>query len=313
MRTTPWLGCVLVASLTLACKTRGGEAPADAPAGASAATSGSEAPSPSVAPVSSSASPSPPGDGRLPFAYDPVTPAAAPGDMVLAPPRQWIDNALVHGIDEQPFMFFRAELLERGEAGSVVKTPAGRLEAIPNALLIPIPKGGRARAGQIVLTAWQSGTGLQRAMVIKDGTPESPNVHYLDLKYKHPSGLGKATERLAPDSFRLLTEPGEPGTSVACRDGDRHRHFIVVHRGPQRMIGWGFAGRLQVLERASCRSLEITPKIDDSALFVPVMGVFQQARVRHYEEELGRVFVRYKTGGEDEEVVLGLVNVTREL
>ena len=48
-------------------------------------------------------------------------------------------------------------------------------------------------------------------------------------------------------------------------------------------------------------------------LFVPVMGIFQKARVRHYEQELGRVFVRYSADGEDYEDVVGVVNVARSL
>jgi hypothetical protein len=315
MRTNLRAWLALSALATLACKASGGGSPADAPAAASAVTA---APSAAVAAPSTIASVGKPqvratGDGRLPFDYDAVAVAAAPGDMVLAPPRQWIDNAIEHGINQQPFVFFRTELVEPGQRGSVVKTPSGRVEFIPNALLIPIRKGERARPGQVVLTSWQSGTGLQRAMVIKDGTPESPNVHYLDLKYKHPSGIGKESERLAPDTFHLLAKPGEPGTSLACRDGDQHHHYIVVHAGPTRMIGLGFAGRLRVLKRSACLALEVTPHIDDTPLFVPVMGTFQKARVRHYEEELGRVFVRYSTAGEDQEDVLGIVDVARTL
>jgi hypothetical protein len=307
-----WLA--LAALATLACKASDHGSPADAPAAASAPAAPSAAPvTPSPASSASGGQDRPYGDGRLPFEYDTVAMSAAPGDMVLAPPRPWLDNAIERGVEEQPFVFFRAELLEPGKRGSVVKTPSGRIEQIPNALLIPIRKGEQVRPGQVVLTTWQSGTGLQRAMVVKGGTPESPNVHYLDLQYKHPSGIGKETERLAPNTFHRLEKPGEPGTSVACREGELHRHYIVIHTGATRLIGLGFAGRLRVIPRAACVSLEVTPHIDDTPLFVPVMGVFQQARVRHYEEELGRVFVRYSHGGEDAEDVFGIVNVTRSL
>jgi hypothetical protein len=150
-------------------------------------------------------------------------------------------------------------------------------------------------------------------MVIEGGTPESPRVHYLDLRYKHPSGVGTGSEVLAPDSFRPLEKPGDVGTTAACRDGDRYRHYIIVHMARDRLIGLGFAGRLRVLKRDLCQFLDVTPKIDDTPLFVPVMGVYQLARVRHYEQEVGRVFVRYTTAGEDHEDVFGIINVTREL
>ena len=301
---------------TTACRAGERGSVADVPA-----TAGSNAPS---APASSKAPPAGAssdaqaaatreGETRLPFDYPTVELKAKTGDVILAPPRQWIENAIEHGVNEQPFAFFRAELVEVGRGSSLVRTPSGRQEEIPNALLIPIRRGERVKPGQIVLTSWYSGTGLQRAMTVEGGSPESPQVHYLDLKYKHPSGIGRDTERLPPNTFHRLLVPGEAGTSVACRDGQRHRHYVVVHVAGNQMIGLGFAGRLTVLDRSSCILLPIAPHIDDTPLFVPVMGIFQKARVRHYEEKLGRVFVRYSANGEDQDDVLGIVNVARKL
>ena len=46
----------------------------------------------------------------------------------------------------------------------------------PTSLCIPLPKGATAKKGDVVLTWWQSGSGLQRALVTDDSAADAPKT-----------------------------------------------------------------------------------------------------------------------------------------
>lgn len=259
-----------------------------------------------------SASPLPrasPEDAKLPFTYPAAPTTARAGDRVLAPPQRWVKNALAAGTPSQSFVYFAARMVSPGPEASVIEVAGGALEALPNALLIALPPGERAQVGDLLLTAWASGTGMQRAIVVEGGTPEAPHVAYLDLDYDHPSGAGKRTESLPPGTFRPLTEAGAVGTSLECDEGGRRVHHVVVHRADPHLLGLGFGGRLRPLESARCRPIPLRPRIEAGTLLVPVLGVLTPARARHLEAEIGRVFVRYAAGKKDHDAAVGILNV----
>jgi|GEM_PF-1769758 len=287
--------------------TRAGRAEARASAPMSGSAAAGEAP------VAAASAPPPsagPEDAKLPFPYPAATTSARAGDRVLAPPQRWVKNALTAGAQSQSFVYFAARMVAPGSEASVLEVPGGVLEALPNVLIIPLPPGERAQPGDLVLTSWASGTGMQRAIVVEGGTAEAPRVAYLDLDYDHPSGAGKRAEVLPPGSFRLLTEAGAVGSSVECDDGPRRVHYVVVHRGgPGALLGLGFGGRLRPLDPARCRPIPLRPRIEAGTLLVPVLGVLTPARARHLESEIGRVFVRYSAGQKDRDAAVATLNV----
>jgi len=281
------------------------EARAAAPVSGSAAAAEAPSAAPSAPPPSAG-----PEDAKLPFPYPASATPARAGDRVLAPPQRWVKNALASGAQSQSFLYFAARMVAPGPEASVIEVAGGVLEALPNVLIVPLPPDERAQPGDLLLTAWASGTGMQRAIVVEGGTPEAPRVAYLDLDYDHPSGAGKRAEALPPGSFRLLTEPGSVGTSVECDDGPRRVHYVVVHRsGPGALLGLGFGGRLRPLESARCRPIPLRPRIEAGTLLVPVLGVLTPARARHLEAEIGRVFVRYAAGQKDRDAAVATLNV----
>lgn len=249
-------------------------------------------------------------DAELPFDYPAVPTTARPGDPVLAPPARWVDNARTDGISSQSFVYFAGKMVAPGPVASVIEVAGGALEALPNALILPLRRGERAAPGDLLLTSWASGTGMQRAIVVAGGTPESPRAAYLDLDYDHPSGVAKRAEPLPPNRFHRLTEAGAVGTSVRCDERGQDRHYVLVHRTPARWLGLGYGGRLRPLDPNRCRPLPLHPKIDAGSVEIPLLGVFTPVRVRSYDAEIGRVFVRYSVGDQKLDAAVGLLNVT---
>jgi hypothetical protein len=161
-----------------------------------------------------------------------------------------------------------------------------------------------------VLTAWASGSGLQRAIVVEGGAPEKPKVRYLDMTLDNPSGWGEKEDSLPEGSFHVLTKPGELGTSLACKDGSRVLRWILVARAGDKLLGLGFAGKMKVLDEKVCDAVPIAPKVKPGdAVRVPVLGAFVAGKVSKVDAKIGRVWVKYQIGGDDRDEAFGFTNV----
>ena len=121
--------------------------------------------------------------------------------------------------------------VEAGEKASKVKAVVD-VDEVPNSLLIPIYKGATAKKGDIVLTWWQSGSGMERAIVTDDSDPTQPKVHYLDLSYKGDgSGFAEKhdNEQLKPNSFVVLNDgEWQPGAPLAVKDDGKYNKFCKI-------------------------------------------------------------------------------------
>jgi hypothetical protein len=251
--------------------------------------------------------------GAVPFEFPAVKARSKQGDFVLAPSKGWIEEAFAKGADKQPFIFYGAWMLEPGEKASVLRTLPGQRVTIPNAMIIPVGTGESAKTGDIVLTAWASGSGMQRAIVV-GGAPAEPSVRYLDLELDSPSGWGKKEDTLKPNTFHVLTKAGEPGTTVACKEGERHTRFVIVTEADGKLLGVGFAGKMKVLPRATCKNVPIAPKVKvGDTVFVPVIGAFTEAKVTKVDEKIGRVWVKHEFGGQDTDEAFAFTNVLPSL
>src|SRR5690606_30553504 len=199
-----------------------------------------------VASAAPSAAPAPhgQGDAKIPFDFPQVATTAPVGGYVLAPPRSWIDAALEKGADKQAFIYYGGWMRAPGPAASQIETLTQQSSVIPNALIVAIPKGKKAEPGQLVLTSWASGTGMQRAIVVPGGSPDSPKVRYLDMSLEHPTGWGERDDRLPRDAIMPLEQAGGIGATAACREGDYRMRYIITARSGDRLLGYGFAGKI---------------------------------------------------------------------
>jgi hypothetical protein len=254
------------------------------------------------------------GDAQIPFEFPEVATSAKAGDYVLAPPRAWIDAGLEKEAGRQTYIYYGGWMRRPGPGASEVETLAKSMSVVPNALIVAIPSGERAQPGQLVLTSWASGTGMQRAIVIPGGTPESPTVRYLDMSLDNPTGWGERPDRLPPNTFKLLDEAGGIGTTAACREGAHYMRYIVTAEAGDLILGYGFAGKIAVFKRDDCRFLPLKPRVkDDESVYVPVVGRYVYAKVRRVDAEVGRIWAAHKTDQEDQVTAFAALEVARDL
>ncbi|MCC6213701.1 MAG: hypothetical protein IT376_02450 [Polyangiaceae bacterium] len=279
------------------------------PAGSASAAPAASASAASSAVASAAPRASAGAEVRLPVPVPEVSWAATEGDHVLAPPREWLDAALEHGAETQAFVYYAARLVQRGPESSKVRTAAGLVSLLPNALVLPLRPGQRVKKGQIVLTSWASGTGLERAIVV-GGEPGAPRVRYLDMAFDAPSGWGQRDDVLPEGTFHALERAGEIGTTVACVEGGVRRRWIVVAAAEGKLLGLGFGGLLRALDEPACDALPLVPKLEPGQpAEIAVSGVFVAGKVTEVRREIGRVFVERAVGGRKRVDAVGFGNV----
>lgn len=252
--------------------------------------------------------------GALPLPYPAVPTTARAGDFVLAPSREFLDAALEKGFARANFVYYGATMVSPGPGESTVRNLAGKTFTLPNSLIIPIQKGGTAKPGDIVLGHWQSGSGMQRAIVVPGGTPSAPKVRYLDIAYDNPSGAGKKEDQLKADTFHPLQDGWMAGNVIAIRAGAAAKRGIAVHFTETKVLVLGFAGFLSVADRKDCLPVPLRPAVVPRAeVFVPVMNTFTRAVVTRVDPAIGRVFVTYSFAGKPKEAALGFGDVALKL
>ena len=240
---------------------------------------------------------------------------AAKGDFVLCPSRQFFDAAVEKGIDKTTFIYYAAKMLEPGTEQSTVRNLAGRQFSLPNQMIVPIPQGQKTKVGDILLSWWQSGSGMQRAIVV-GGTETEPIVRYLDIKLDNPSGAGKKEGKLKPNSFYVLSKPWQIGSTVRIAGVKRpsvqlYGQLLAMDKDNVLVRGW--AGKLSVHPRKDAQPLPIVPKVkSNDAIQIALFGSFKPATVLRVEPEIGRVFAKYQFGRKDKEAAFAFGDVYAE-
>lgn len=252
--------------------------------------------------------------GTIPFDYPVVETSAKAGDFVLCPPREWIDKGFAKGGDKTTFIYYGAKMLEPGKAESKVKRLSGSEMVVPNAMIVPIRKGETANPGDILLTRWQSGSGMQRAIVVEGGSPTEPKIRYLDIDYNNPSGAGKKVDTCKPDTFHKISREMEVGTAVAAKSRFGWKRWKIVGVAGDKVLGLGFAGKMTVLKKADCIALPVKPEVKEGdSVFVPYIGSMKKGTVKKVDAAIGRVFAEIEFGGKKKEVPAPFGDVTTSL
>lgn len=228
--------------------------------------------------------------GQLSFTYPDVTLTAAEGDYVLAPSQVSVDEAFQKKEEKPVFIFYAAKVVTVGEKESTLEDLAGSTNSIPNALIVPIKPNQTSVKGDILLTWWQSGSGLMRAIVTEGG--ERPKVRYLD-------DFAKEEETLESDSFHKLTGVLEPGASVAVKDGASYRQATLINVSGSKAIINGWGGSTSVVEASTLKALPVTfsAKVGDEVM-APVIGTYDKVIVKSIDAAVGQVVAEYEFAGE---------------
>ena len=188
------------------------------------------------------------------------------GQMVLAPYTYYpIALEEKEDLTKKGLIFYNTTMEEVGKTNSALGSKKDR---IPNALIIPLDKDVDAHVGDLLLTWWQSGSGLKRAIVTDASDPRQPKVNYLDLSWE-PMSNGKsfgedhANEQLKPNSFNIIKD-GEwaPGAQLAVRDNGKWLACTLIREKDGKVLVLGFADKVCAYKKDDCKLIPFKESIN---------------------------------------------------
>ena len=243
------------------------------------------------------------------------------GELILAPYTYYkvaIDDK--EDLMRKGLIFYKTNLETAGAEKSVVNFMEDY--ELPNSLIIGLPEGATAKKGDILLTWWQSGSGMKRAIVRDDSNPAEPKVDYLDMDMRLDndgaiSGFAEshANEQLKPNSFIVLHD-GEwaPGAQVACKNERGEWNAATLIKATEdKVLVSGFSSRLSAYSKSDCR---LIPMSDEdmkagNTVWGVWVGTYQSGyTVDKVDKERGRVWVTDSRGNQK---ILSILEVTKVL
>lgn len=243
-----------------------------------------------------------------------VETTAKAGDVVLVPSYLWLQQANIDGVKKASMIWYAQKMVAPDKEMSEVEF-MNEKKRVPNAYIVPIPAGQTAKNGDILLTWWQSGSGMNRAIVVDDANPAEPIVRYLDIAYDNPAkskdgttGIGQMEEKLKPNSFVKINSPLEPGTSVAIQDGARMIKGQVIRAAGDKVFVSEFAGGIGVYDKARCTPVPVKSAAQAGETVRAVWsGSFKDGKVMKVDPKIGRVFIKFDTSDKENAVAFGEV------
>jgi len=218
-------------------------------------------------------------------------------------------------LDKRSYIFYYCEVVEGG-VGTTKIDHFGEEYELPNALVIPIPDDATAKVGDIVLTWWQSGSGMQRAIVTEASDPKQPTVSYLDLSWSMKDGKVKPfgkDEKLKPGTFRVLKE-GEwaPGMQLAFDVDGKKKIGHIISLTDDKVLIHGFAGSITTAKRSDCQLITLKPSFKPGDKVYGKSGENYDDRytVDKYDKKSGRVWV---TDNHKNSSILSILEVASKL
>lgn len=243
-----------------------------------------------------------------------VETTAKAGEVVLVPSYNWLQEANVKGADKVTMIWYDQTMSAPDKEMSEVKFMSDTRK-VPNAYIVAIPPGGTAKKGDIVLTWWQSGSGLSRAIVVDDATPSEPVVRYLDIDYDNPAKsrdgkttIGQMEEKLKPNTFVKINAPFDPGTMIACQEGADQKPAQVIRVAGEKVFVNGFAGKIAVLDKSRCTPFPLTSSAKAGEKVKAVwVNSLKEGTVTKVDPAIGRVFIKFDVDSKEKAVSFGEV------
>ncbi|MBK8812898.1 MAG: hypothetical protein IPN69_19510 [Acidobacteria bacterium] len=246
---------------------------------------------------------------KFPIADFPmVETTAKAGEYVLVPSWNWLKEAAEKGVESTSFIWYVQKMAAPEKEFSDVQFMSER-RRVPNAYIVAIPPGQKAKKGDVLLTWWQTGSGMGRAYVVDDKNPISPIVRYLDIDYDNPAKsrdnvttIGKMDEKIVPDSFFKIKE-WDAGTTVAIQDGANLNKGVVIRVAGDKVLVLESVGKMKMYPKASCKPVPVVPSVKDGdRVKAPKFNTFRDATVVKVDSGIGRVFVKFD--GDDKETAI---------
>lgn len=241
--------------------------------------------------------------GEVPFdGMSNVPTAAKAGDIVLT-----IDEAkiaeIAGGAKDPTAIFNNRVMVAPGELESEVEDSFKKKYKVANAYIIAIPKGQKAKVGDVVLTWWQSGGGMMRGYVTDAANPAEPTVRYLGMSPREDK-----SDKLKPDSFIVVNSEWAPGAPVVSKDANGTEFAYILRVNGDKVLLSGFGRKLRLRSKTDLTPIAYKPafKVGDEVK-ASFMSSFDPATVVAIDPKTGKVKVKRIRPEEEKDLDFGEV------
>lgn len=241
--------------------------------------------------------------GEVPFdGMSNVATTAKAGEIVLTIDESKIAE-IAGGAKDPTAIYQNRVMVTPGELESEVEDSFKKKYKVANAYIIAIPKGQKAKVGDVVLTWWQSGGGMMRGYVTDATNPAEPTVRYLGMSPREDK-----SDKLKPDSFVVVNSEWAPGAPVLSKDANGTEFAYVLRVNGDKVLISGFARKLRVRPKADLTPIAYKPafKVGDEVK-AAFFSSFDPATVIGIDAKTGKVTVKRKTGDEQKDLDFGEV------
>lgn len=215
-------------------------------------------------------------------------------DYVLTPAKSSIDFMKNKGLDSALFVFY-PRLVIGLTSDSVIVDEIGTRVSIPNLLVIPFSKNCKVIKGDVLLTWWQKGTGMQRAIVLNSDSTYTPTVYYLDNQYSLYSpatDIKYWMDTLLPNSFLVLRDSVMVGRSALYEDLYYSTFYKIVSSNLDKVVAINWAGSVKVFDKYELELVSFMRSFDKGdSVMVPYYGTYCSGRVKKVWADLGKLTV----------------------
>ncbi len=248
-----------------------------------------------------------------------VKPDAKDGQTILCAPdyASNIEKGKENG-DHSVYIYNQCTLVSLGDKTSKIKNITNQEYDVPNSLIIPIPEGQTAKVGDIVLTWWQGGGGMQHAIVTEASDPTQPTATFIDMPWRlNDDGTineyDLCSAKLAPNSFFVLKD-GEVtvGQRVRYPDNGNQADATVVGISGDKALLNGFADHIMVAKVSDLKPIPYHQNIKpgDKVWCVSVAYFSEGYTVDKVDNKQGIVWVTTKR---DKKEVRSILQVLKSL
>ncbi len=177
-------------------------------------------------------------------------------------------------------LIYYPQIILGDSSGYITITSLDTTYVIPEKYVIPLHGGGQISRGDYLLTWWQNGSGMQRAYVTALTDENLPVVQYLDFDWEWTDKSLQTVDTLKPDSYRKITKPLDPGSSVAYKNGSTYQCWIVLRNRDGKILVKNWSNQVKCLDKDAVLPNAVRKDLDTGqTVWIPVFGIYTYGTV----------------------------------
>lgn len=217
------------------------------------------------------------------------------GKYVLSPSKANYDSLLANGIENVIFVYYPRNFIKSEKDFLYLKEFGDTIE-MPKSITIPLPDSQMVSKGDVVLTWWQNGTGMQRALVLSKEPTYTPTVYYLDNQYYFYYSDNDPLfwiDTLMPSSFLKIEDKLMPGRSCSITGKYVSSFYTIINSLGYKLVVMSWSGDLQIVSTKECEivPMNTTFEVGDS-VSVPYLGTYTNGTVKTVYDDIGKMMVK---------------------